>query len=106
LKRKVPVGIVEHDQANRYSPLSPEAFSGLASGINREKKRTQMKLKEAIEQAKRQLPKARGPLAIVKEGLHADEFTERDEDGESYGFCPIGAVKLLYRYGEIVEVVQ
>jgi len=46
------------------------------------------------------------PLALVKEGLHADEFADRDADGESYGYCPAEAVKLLYRFGEVVETVK
>ncbi len=45
-------------------------------------------------------------IAIVREGLHADEFAERDTDGESYGFCPVPAVGMLYKYGSIVGEVK
>lgn len=46
------------------------------------------------------------PLALVREGLHADEFAELDADGESYGFCPPGAVPYLYKYGKAVETIH
>jgi hypothetical protein len=45
-------------------------------------------------------------LAIVAEGLHADDHAERDADGESYGYCPPTAVPILYRFGRVVEVVR
>lgn len=44
-------------------------------------------------------------LAIVREGPHADEFVERDTDGESYGYCPVLAVSTLYPHGERVDIV-
>lgn len=45
-------------------------------------------------------------IAVVKEGPHADEFAERDADGESYGFCPLPGVPILYKWGEIVWRVK
>lgn len=44
-------------------------------------------------------------IAVVREGLHADEFAIRDSDGESYGYCPLPALSILYKYGEVVETV-
>ncbi len=64
-----------------------------------------MTLENAKAQAKRaKIPGI--PLAIVKEGPHADEFAERDADGQSYGFCPAQAVSYLYKWGEVVETLE
>ena len=44
------------------------------------------------------------PLAIVKEGLHA---ADDDEPSDSFGYCPLSAVSILYPHHEgIVEVVK
>lgn len=47
-----------------------------------------------------------GPMAVVHEGPHADDFAERDSDGKSYGYCPLHAVPTLYKYGTVVEIIQ
>lgn len=47
-----------------------------------------------------------GPMAVVHEGPHADDYAERDSDGKSYGYCPLHAVQTLYEFGEVVEVIQ
>ena len=65
-----------------------------------------MKLEEAKEEAKSAAIKSKMPIALVNEGLHADEFAEREEDGTSYGYCPELAVPILYRYGTVVEVIR
>jgi len=44
-------------------------------------------------------------LAVVNEGIHADEFAVRDTDGNSYGYCPEQSVRLLYRYGTVIEII-
>lgn len=44
-------------------------------------------------------------LALMAESYHADEFAERDTDGESYGFCPIPAIPILYKYGTQVATI-
>jgi len=56
----------------------------------------------AIKEAKR----IGVPLALVREGPHADDFAEQDTDGGSYGFCPVSAVKLIYRYGAVIEEIR
>jgi hypothetical protein len=64
-----------------------------------------MKLQEAKADARAAAIKSKMPIALVNEGLHADEFAERDEDGNSYGYCPELAVPILYRYGTVVEII-
>lgn len=45
-------------------------------------------------------------LALVAEGPHADEFAERDPDGESYGFCPLPGLPILYKWGKHVATIS
>ncbi len=65
-----------------------------------------MKLNEAKNRAKQEAIKGNLEIAVVKEGPHADEFAERDQDGESYGYCPVLAIAILYRYGQVIETVN
>ena len=65
-----------------------------------------MTRKDAEEQAKAEAKRIGLPLAIVREGPHADDFAEFDADGHSYGYCPVAAVPVLYKHGEKVGEVK
>lgn len=65
-----------------------------------------MKRETAKQLAQEDANKHRLTLALVAEGPHADEFADRDTDGESYGFCKVGVVSMLYKYGRVVEIVK
>ena len=41
-------------------------------------------------------------MAVVREGLHADEFAQLDADGQSYGYCPLLGAPMLYLHSEVV----
>lgn len=60
---------------------------------------------DATLAARRESARVNLALVVVREGPHADEFCERDADGQSYGYCPIAAKGILYPHGEIVETV-
>lgn len=61
---------------------------------------------DAIQQAREEVERHGGRIAVVIEGPHADDFAEFDTDGHSYGYCPEKHVALLYRYGTLVEVIS
>ena len=50
-----------------------------------------MTLKDATEGAKRCATDYKNTMIVVREGPHADDWTELDPDGESYGYCPQSA---------------
>jgi hypothetical protein len=45
-------------------------------------------------------------IAIMREGIHADEYAELDQDGQSYGYCPANAVPLVYPYGTLIHILK
>jgi hypothetical protein len=61
-----------------------------------------MKKADAMKAAQAEAARSKVPIVVVKEGPHADEFAERDADGESYGYCPEGGEAILYKYGVVV----
>lgn len=61
---------------------------------------------EACTTALAEFQKHRIPLVVVEEGPHADEFAVRDAEGKSYGFCPVVAVPILYKWGIITDQVN
>ncbi len=64
-----------------------------------------MKLNKAITEAIKIAKQNKIAMAIVSEGVHADEFAERDEDGESYGYCPAAAISTLYKHGKVIKLI-
>ena len=60
-----------------------------------------MKLEVAIQAAKKISNQDKVIMAVVEEGIHADEFAEMP----SYGYCPLSAVQTLYKYGKVVTTV-
>jgi hypothetical protein len=65
-----------------------------------------MTLQNATAAARSDAKKHGIPLAIVREGPHADEYAERDADGHSYGFCPVSAVPTLYKHGTVISTTD
>lgn len=65
-----------------------------------------MTLSKAREAAAEEARKNRLNMVIVNEGLYADEHAVRDEDGNSYGFCPKIALRCLYQFATVVEDIQ
>lgn len=61
-----------------------------------------MKLQEAIKEAKEVCKKYGYTMAVVDEGLHADDYAELP----SYGYCPLVSVKELYKYGKVIQVIN
>lgn len=61
---------------------------------------------DAISQAREEVRRHGGKIAIVIEGPHADDFAQLDQDGHSYGFCPDSHVSVLYPHGDRVEVIS
>lgn len=64
-----------------------------------------MILSEAMEEAAGCLG-AIACMAVVEEGPHADEFAVLDDEGKSYGYCPVESVGILYRWGTVVATVE
>ncbi len=65
-----------------------------------------MKKNEAITAAEAESLKSQTVMAVVQEGPRADDYAERDEDGESYGYCPLDAVPILYKHGTVVVQIH
>jgi hypothetical protein len=65
-----------------------------------------MTMVDAIDGAESAALMCGAEVALVREGPHADEFAELDEDGQSYGYCPLVAVPILYKWGEILKTVS
>lgn len=61
-----------------------------------------MKLELAIAAATKISQTDKISMAVVDEGIHADEYAELP----SYGYCPLDAAKTLYKYGKIVKVIN
>lgn len=61
---------------------------------------------DATAAAKKEVANLKLTIAIVREGLHADEYAELDRDGESYGYCLVQALPLLYRFGVVVDTIE
>lgn len=61
-----------------------------------------MKLQDAIKEASRIAKDSNISMAVVDEGLHADEYAELP----SYGYCPKVSVNYLYRYAKIVKIIN
>lgn len=65
-----------------------------------------MTLKEATECAVKCAQESGTPMVVAREGPHADDWAELDEDGESYGYCPRSAARTLYPHGQIITTVE
>ena len=64
-----------------------------------------MKFELAKKEALEVFRLERVPLAIVKDGLHV-EYSDGPEASDSFGYCPLAAVAILYPYnGGIAEVI-
>lgn len=61
-----------------------------------------MKLQDATKEASRIAKDSNMTMAVVDEGLHADEYAELP----SYGYCPLVSVNDLYRYGKVVKIIN
>lgn len=61
-----------------------------------------MKLEVAIAAATKISKNDKVAMAVVDEGLHADEHAELP----SYGYCPLDAAKTLYKYGKVVKIIN